>query len=335
MDLAFGIESNQTHQSVSQYTRSLRDRLRQAYQQATAAARIASDKQKKGYDMKSRGAVVHPGDRVLVKTLAFDGRHKLADRYEEDAYIVLKQPNPDIPVFEVQKENGEGRKRTLHRNHLLPIGSLPMPEDIIIEVKKPMARKRKHMPVASVREKTVDQPSEDETDEFEMLEIQAQPVHYPAVTDTSNSVGRVTADSISEDATQAIQDEYPDSLVVVGEASGGDDHMSEHSEELYDTEVERVVHEDGLRQKESGSSIYSSDNSDTKDVPVPRPRRSTRQTQKPAWFTSGEYVVNRAVLDQDPCKRSKVIQHLASQGVFEHVGNAVSQVLLSLVDGHR
>ena len=39
-------------------------------------------------------------------------------------YIVKDQPNPDIPVYIVQREDSSGRKRTLHRNHLLPIGYL-------------------------------------------------------------------------------------------------------------------------------------------------------------------------------------------------------------------
>ncbi|VDI53176.1 Hypothetical predicted protein [Mytilus galloprovincialis] len=65
------------------------------------------------------------GDRVLVKILAFDGKHKLADKWEEDPYQIVNQPNKEIPVYEVKKENGTGRKKTLHRNLLLPIGFLP------------------------------------------------------------------------------------------------------------------------------------------------------------------------------------------------------------------
>ncbi|KAH3803288.1 hypothetical protein DPMN_156991 [Dreissena polymorpha] len=44
-------------------------------------------------------------------------------------YVILAEPDPDLPVFEVQKEDGKGRKRLLHRNHLLPFISLPI-EDI-------------------------------------------------------------------------------------------------------------------------------------------------------------------------------------------------------------
>jgi hypothetical protein len=46
-----------------------------------------------------------------------------ANRWEEDVYIVATQPNPDLPVYTVYKEvDPTQRQRTLHRNHLLPIG---------------------------------------------------------------------------------------------------------------------------------------------------------------------------------------------------------------------
>jgi translation initiation factor IF-1 len=39
-----------------------------------------------GYDIRIRGAVIKPGDRVLVKVVSFDGKHKLADRWEQDVF---------------------------------------------------------------------------------------------------------------------------------------------------------------------------------------------------------------------------------------------------------
>jgi len=58
----------------------LKDRLSQAYHIATEAAQKAIQKQKEGYDIRIRGAAIKPGDRVLVKVVSFDGKHKLADR---------------------------------------------------------------------------------------------------------------------------------------------------------------------------------------------------------------------------------------------------------------
>ena len=90
-----------------------------------------------------------------MKKVAYDGKHKLADRWEEEPHVLLRQPNKDIPVYEVQKESGEGRKRTLHRNLLLPIGHLtkidenknkpipkPRQKNRTIENPKPVPRKK-------------------------------------------------------------------------------------------------------------------------------------------------------------------------------------------------
>lgn len=44
------------------------------------------------------------GDRVLVKIVAFEGKHKLADRWEQDPYIVIGQPNENKPVFVVRRK---------------------------------------------------------------------------------------------------------------------------------------------------------------------------------------------------------------------------------------
>ena len=38
----------------------------------------------------------------------------------------MEQANSNIPVYVVQPETGSRRRRTLHRNHLSPIGSLPI-----------------------------------------------------------------------------------------------------------------------------------------------------------------------------------------------------------------
>ena len=66
------------------------------------------------------------GDKVLVKILAFDGKHKIADRFEEDIYTIIEQPIKDIPVFKLRSE--KGKELTLHRNKLLLLGEK---EDIV------------------------------------------------------------------------------------------------------------------------------------------------------------------------------------------------------------
>ena len=119
-DITFGLGDETPSTSVTAYVKDLRERLLTSFDTAKKASQKAQSKQKTGYDVRTRSAVLVPGDRVLVRRLAFEGKHKIADRWEEDSYVVISQPNTDIPVFVV--ENHNSKKRTLHRNHLLPIG---------------------------------------------------------------------------------------------------------------------------------------------------------------------------------------------------------------------
>ena len=53
------------------------------------------------------------------------GKHKLADRWDRDSYLVIGKPDTNIPVCDIQKEIGNGSVKTLHRNMLLPFSAIP------------------------------------------------------------------------------------------------------------------------------------------------------------------------------------------------------------------
>ena len=74
------------------------------------------------------------GDKVLVRQKAFKKKHKIQDKWEEDVYVVVAQPNDNFPVFIVLNEISK-RSRTLHRNMLFPLGQELQCEDIGQRVK--------------------------------------------------------------------------------------------------------------------------------------------------------------------------------------------------------
>ena len=76
----------------------------------------ARTRMKEGYDKKVKSARIHIEDKVLVKILKFDGKHKIEDKYEDTIYKVTDQPIQDTPVFDVQSD--EGVIKRLHRHHL-------------------------------------------------------------------------------------------------------------------------------------------------------------------------------------------------------------------------
>ena len=107
----------------------MKQRLQEAYKAAVKASGDAQHRQKCLYDLKMHRATLQPGDRVLVRILAFRGKHKLSNRMfsrHEDVYIIEAQPNSDVPAYLVHKEPDRRSKQTLHRNHLLPTGCVSL-----------------------------------------------------------------------------------------------------------------------------------------------------------------------------------------------------------------
>ena len=119
---------------------------------------------KKIYDRKVYAAKLEIGDRVLVRSVGLKGTHKLADKWEHSPYCILSIPQQDIPVYRVQKEDGHGPIRTLHRNMLLQFNCLPLSKEVQIGQKprsKPKVGK-------SIPESSSSSPSSsDESDSYE------------------------------------------------------------------------------------------------------------------------------------------------------------------------
>ncbi|XP_060082178.1 uncharacterized protein K02A2.6-like [Ylistrum balloti] len=124
------------------------------------------------FDRKVKGATIECGDRVLVKKLVHEGKHKLADKWEEIVHIVQDQPNPEVPVFRVKPERGGGRLRTLHRNLLLPVGNLERtentPEKVPARSIRRDQRRKEKLEVDNRDDRSV-LGSEDDTEEDEYL----------------------------------------------------------------------------------------------------------------------------------------------------------------------
>ncbi|KAL7824273.1 hypothetical protein SRHO_G00342580 [Serrasalmus rhombeus] len=126
IDLSFGISPEGHHiKTHSTYVRDLKNRLKQAYRLASENAEKHQLMNKRRWDAKVTAAVIEEGDRVLIRNLGLRRKHKIADRWEPNVYVVVRQPDENIPVYVVREENSTGRERILHRDLLLPCGFLP------------------------------------------------------------------------------------------------------------------------------------------------------------------------------------------------------------------
>ncbi|XP_078312843.1 uncharacterized protein LOC144619278 [Crassostrea virginica] len=220
--MAFDLGQDNTKQPITNYVSDMKERLQKAYDLASKAAKQAQEKQKSYYDLKVRGNNIEVGDRVMVKVLAFEGKHKLANKWEEDPYIVLAKPNPELPVYVVGKENGEGRKRTLHRNLLLPIGTFNNNKNNSLErtvINKPTPAPRKKLKISDQRQVHTPELESDANDDSSDDELFVRKVvNMPRLSSSQNHSGH--------------SEEHIDS------SAGADVENDNVIEEISDTEVD-------------------------------------------------------------------------------------------------
>ncbi len=104
-----------------QYVKRMKLDLQKAYQLALETAQKSQQRNKWMYDRKVKHQTLDVGDRVLLRNLAVTGKNKLGDKWNSVPYLVVEQLK-NVPVYRLKPESGMGNIRTLHRDHILPIG---------------------------------------------------------------------------------------------------------------------------------------------------------------------------------------------------------------------
>ncbi|XP_052689219.1 uncharacterized protein LOC128167505 [Crassostrea angulata] len=265
IDLVFGLNRNRVKNSTtSAYIENLKDRLQSAYQKAQTAIKNSQEKQKSNYDSKIRGVSLKEGDRVLVRVVKFDGRHKIQDRWEDHPYYIISQPNRDIPVFKVKREDDQGKERVLHRNLLLPIGS-----KLTSPVPAPRIRKKK-TEETEIEELSIHHQVDSDDDSIyltgELYPVQNEDTSEDGSIPTLTGDDQESAECLEEGSREDAPNQNTEASDDPDTSSSSSSSNSSISGVLDDTQDE--MHED--------------DDADDDDQNIPR--RSTRVRQKPKWM---------------------------------------------------
>ena len=177
IDVCFGLQPDGlTAKDHSSYVTNLRQNLHEAYEAARREAEKHAAANKKRYDLKVRvkNTDLQAGDRVLIRNLGLKGKNKLANRWNIHPYIVKKKL-PDLPVYVLKPEKGDGPEKTLHRNHLLPVGYLIGGEPAPKQPKPSRPKTRSQSKAKQSVHCHNDDTSDEELDEFVM------PVVHPSL----------------------------------------------------------------------------------------------------------------------------------------------------------
>lgn len=338
IDLILGITDPEEEISYTKYVEHLKKRFQDAYKLATKEADKARDIQKQRYDKYVRGATLNVGDRVLVKTLAHTGKDKLADLWEQRPYTVLQQPNEDIPVFIVQREDGSGSKRTLHRNHLLPISSLPLSPDL--QSSLPATCKDLPNEVREMLNTNLDDADSDTEEENNLHLCMDQ-------SDADYEAGDGDIDhpeSTGENNEEAQEPEPEPEPEQEPELEPEPEPEQEPELEQDQAAAAIIVAEDADL---GNDAVTESSSSDESDPELARPvRRSARQRKSPdrygEWITKQHHVQktspslpSNTTNSMEPWQqRASFLANLAKDNSFEKIPPSFCEAIVSIVSNH-
>ena len=102
MDFYFLTRGAHVHsQCVTMYIEEVRRCFKEAYIEAHLQTNSDVNRQKWYYDRVTSTIQLMPGDVVLMKLDAFQGKRKAKDRWSEVEYMVVCQVADDVPVYQV------------------------------------------------------------------------------------------------------------------------------------------------------------------------------------------------------------------------------------------
>ena len=105
------------------YVTEVRRRFKEAYAEAHLQTNCKAEKQKRYYDRATSTTQLVPGDVVLMKNDAYQGKQKVRDQWSETEYVVVCQVTDGVPAYEVKDE--AGNVKTVHYNWLFLV-AIPM-----------------------------------------------------------------------------------------------------------------------------------------------------------------------------------------------------------------
>ena len=113
IDLEYAATAKETaSRTKKNYIQDLKERLETTRKIVKKHVDKAKAKQKKQYDTRSTPVKLCIEVRVQVKIVAFEGKHKIADKFEKETYHIVDQRRPEIPVFQL-KSDEMGIEKTL------------------------------------------------------------------------------------------------------------------------------------------------------------------------------------------------------------------------------
>ena len=88
------------------YIENLKKRMAWAYETANDITQKEQERNKQCYDCKIQCAKLMINHKVLLQCIAYKGKHKIQDLWEDTVYEGIDQPFKNMPVFKIKPWGG-------------------------------------------------------------------------------------------------------------------------------------------------------------------------------------------------------------------------------------
>lgn len=332
VDLAFGLPVDHQPSSHSEYVRNLKSSLESSYKIATEMAKKSASRNKARFDKCIVESTLKEGDRVLVRNLRMRGKHKLADRWEPEVYIIVKQSN-NLPVYVVKPETRDGPQRTLHRDLLLPCGFLPASPEEAEQIVKDKPRR----PKTRQQTESVEQGSDCEDSDpgyyydYHDLVVETKSPYIPPDTENPETAVGQTPVETTKAAEAKESQQLSDETYLPSETNPPEESLTEPVERNLpeenpietdgDIQVDTYPEEENLPQVDPEKSPETdSQTKDISDMPI---EIVTDTDQCPEATDTNDTIT-------DPLRRSNRHREPAQRLTYPELGNPLVTVVQSL-----
>ena len=335
IDLEYAAIAEETaSRTTKDYIQDLKDKLETTRKIVEKHVDKAKAKQKKQYDKRSTPVKLCIGDRVLVKVVAFEGKHKIADKFEKETYQIVDQPRPEVPVFKL-KSDETGMEKTLHRNLLVKVQGHEMTEDADVantddsvetveveETDKILQVKRMHDVMPNDESDYEDGDSVYKTHLYgdahksvvgaQQKEVELPHKHQEDRLEETKDDKKIAEDENSKDDVEEEDEDHPHGAETEDELQGQRDGQ------------DRTENKDTKDDEEKDAAIEHQHT----DLPIPAPRRSSRLRKPPDRL--GDYV-SKVMSPRPFDNRLHALQELMNSGIINNLDSETAHRLIAAI----
>ena len=335
IDLEYAAIAEETaSRTTKDYIQDLKDKLETTRKIVEKHVDKAKAKQKKQYDKRSTPVKLCIGKRVLVKVVAFEGKHKIADKFEKETYQIVDQPRPEIPVFKL-KSDETVMEKTLHRNLLVKVQGHEMTEDADVantddsvetveveETDKILEVKRMHGVMPNDESDYEDGDSVYKTHLYgdahksvvgaQQKEVEMPHKHQEDRLEETKDDKKIAEDENSKDDVEEEDEDHPHGPETEDELQGQRDGQ------------DRTENEDTKDDEEKDAAIEHQHT----DLPIPAPRRSSRLRKPPDRL--GDYV-SKVMSPRPFDNRLHALQELMNSGIINNLDSETAHRLIAAI----